>query len=110
MSASGPLQTIVDSLAADIRRDVAIDDRRIRWIVHSPHYGEPDAARLQSILARRVSDEAAEWAFSFGIEDAQGPVRLPANDESGARPRRCIPLRSHDALLGPPFIAYPNAS
>ena len=40
VSATGPLQTIVDSLAADIRRDVAIDDRRIRWLVHSPHHGE----------------------------------------------------------------------
>ncbi|HKH16956.1 MAG TPA: helix-turn-helix domain-containing protein [Solirubrobacteraceae bacterium] len=110
MNASGPLQTIVDSLAADIRRDVAIDDRRIRWIVHSPHYGEPDAARLQSILARRVSDEAAEWAFSFGIEDARGPVRLPANEAIGARPRLCIPLRSHDLLLGFLFIVDPDES
>ena len=56
VTATGPLQTIVDSLAADIRRDVAIDDRQIRWIVHSPHFGEPDAARLQSILERRVSE------------------------------------------------------
>ena len=110
MSATGPLQTIVDSLAADIQRDVAIDDRRIRWIVHSPHYGEPDAARLRSILARRVSDEAAEWAFSFGIEDAPGPVRLPANEEIGARPRLCIPLRSHDVLLGFLFIVDPDES
>jgi sugar diacid utilization regulator len=110
VSATGPLQTIVDSLAADIQRDVAIDDRRIRWIVHSPHYGEPDAARLQSILARRVSDEAAEWAFSFGIEDAQGPVRLPANEGIGARSRLCIPLRSHDVLLGFLFIVDPDES
>ncbi len=110
MSASGPLQTIVDSLAADIRRDVAIDDRQIRWLVHSPHYGEPDAARLQSILERRVSDEAAEWAFSFGIEEAQGPVRLPANEAIGADPRLCIPLRSHDVLLGYLFIVDPDES
>jgi sugar diacid utilization regulator len=110
VSATGPLQTIVDSLAADIRRDVAIDDRQIRWLVHSPHYGEPDAARLQSILARRVSDEAAAWAFSFGIEDAHGPVRLPANEAIGARPRLCIPLRSHDVLLGYLFIVDPDES
>ncbi len=110
MSASGPLQTIVDSLAADIRRDVAIDDRQIRWIVHSPHYGEPDAARLQSILERRVSDEAAEWAFSFGIEEAHGPLRLPANESIGARPRLCIPLRSHELLLGFLFIVDPDES
>jgi sugar diacid utilization regulator len=110
VTATGPLQTIVDSLAADIRRDVAIDDRRIRWLVHSPHYGEPDAARLHSILERRVSDEAADWAFSFGIEDAHGPVRLPANDAIGARPRLCIPLRSHDVLLGFLFIVDPDES
>jgi sugar diacid utilization regulator len=110
VSATGPLQTIVDSLAADIQRDVAIDDRQIRWIVHSPHYGEPDAARLHSILARRVSDEAAEWAFSFGIEQAEGPIRLPANERIGARPRLCIPLRSHDVLLGFLFIVDPDES
>jgi len=110
VSASGPLQTIVDSLAADIRRDVAIDDRQIRWLVHGPHYGEPDPARLQSILERRVSDEAAEWAFSHGIEEAQGPVRLPANEAIGAQPRLCIPLRSHDVLLGFLFIVDPDES
>jgi sugar diacid utilization regulator len=110
VSATGPLQTIVDSLAADIQRDVAIDDRQIRWIVHSPHYGEPDAARLQSILAHRVSDEAAEWAFSFGIERADGPVRLPANEQIGARPRLCIPLRSHAVLMGFLFIVDPDES
>jgi sugar diacid utilization regulator len=110
VSASGPLQTIVDSLAADIRRDVAIDDRQIRWLVHSPHYGEPDAARMQSILERRVSDEAAEWAFSLGIEEARGPLRLPANEAIGARPRLCIPLRSHELLLGFLFIVDPDES
>jgi sugar diacid utilization regulator len=108
VTANGPLQTIVDSLAADIRRDVAIDDRQIRWIVHSPHFGEPDPARLQSILERRSSDDAAEWAFSFGIERAEGPVRLPANEEIGAQPRLCIPLRSRDVLLGFLFIVDPD--
>ncbi|HEX6026654.1 MAG TPA: helix-turn-helix domain-containing protein [Solirubrobacter sp.] len=110
MTATGPLQTIVDSLAADIRRDVAIDDRQIRWIVHSPHFGEPDPARLQSILERRSSDDAAQWAFSFGIEHAEGPVRLPANEQIGAQPRLCIPLRSHGVLLGFLFIVDPDES
>ena len=110
VTATGPLQTIVDSLAADIRRDVAIDDRQIRWIVHSPHFDEPDAARLQSILERRSSDDAAQWAFSFGIEQAEGPVRLPANERIGAQPRLCIPLRSHGVLLGFLFIVDADES
>ncbi len=110
MTATGPLQTIVDALAADIRRDVAIDDRQIRWIVHGPHYGDPDPARLQSILERRVSEEAAEWAFSFGIEEAREPVRLPADEQIGAESRLCIALRSRDVLLGFLFIVDPDES
>jgi hypothetical protein len=33
VSSHAPLQIIVDSLAADIERDVAVDDRQIRWLV-----------------------------------------------------------------------------
>ena len=108
MSTHAPLQIIVDSLAADIGRDVAIDDRQIRWLVHSPHDEEPDEARMRSILSRRVSAEALEWAFSFGIEEADGPVRLPANPDIGAEARLCIPLRARDVLLGFMFIVDPE--
>jgi sugar diacid utilization regulator len=104
VSTHAPLQIIVDSLAADIGRDVAVDDRQIRWLVHSPHDEEPDPARMRSILTRRVTDEALRWAFSFGIETAEGPVRLPANPELGADARVCIPLRARDVLLGFMFI------
>jgi sugar diacid utilization regulator len=104
VSTHAPLQIIVDSLAADIGRDVAVDDRQIRWLVHSPHHEEPDPARLRSILTRRITDDALEWAFSFGIEEATGPVRLPANEEIGAQARVCIPLRARDLLLGFMFI------
>jgi sugar diacid utilization regulator len=104
VSTHAPLQIIVDSLAADIERDVAVDDRQVRWLVHSPHHEEPDPARMRSILTRRVTDEALRWAFSFGIETAEGPVRLPANPELGAEARVCIPLRARDVLLGFMFI------
>jgi sugar diacid utilization regulator len=108
VSTHAPLQIIVDSLAADIGRDVAVDDRQIRWIVHSPHDEEPDPARMRSILTRRVPEEALRWAFSFGIEEAEGPVRLPANADIGADARVCIPLRARDVLLGFMFIVDPE--
>jgi hypothetical protein len=108
VSTHAPLQIIVDSLAADIGRDVAIDDRQIRWLVHSPHVEPPDAARMRSILTRRISDEALQWAFSFGIEEADGPVRLPPNPEIGAEARVCIPLRTRGVLLGFMFIVDPD--
>jgi sugar diacid utilization regulator len=108
VSTHAPLQIIVDSLAADIGRDVAVDDRRIRWLVHSPHEEEPDPARMRSILTRRVSEEALQWAFSFGIEEAEGPVRLPANPDIGAEARVCIPIRTREVLLGFMFIVDPE--
>jgi sugar diacid utilization regulator len=37
-------------------------------------------------------------------------VRLPANEEIGAQPRLCIPLRSHSVLLGFLFIVDPDES
>ncbi|MGZ8647222.1 MAG: PucR family transcriptional regulator [Solirubrobacteraceae bacterium] len=104
MSTHAPLQVIVDSLAADIGRDVAVDDRQIRWLVHSPHTEPPDAARMRSILTRRITEEALRWALSFGIEEAEGPVRLPANPDIGAEARVCIPLRTRGVLLGFMFI------
>ncbi len=110
MSTHAPLQMIVDALAADIGRDVAVDDRQIRWLVHSPHTEPPDAARMRSILTRRISEEALEWAFSFGIEEAEGPVRLPANPEIGAEARVCLPLRTRGVLLGFMFIVDPDGT
>jgi sugar diacid utilization regulator len=108
VSTHAPLQIIVDSLAADIERDVAVDDRQIRWLVHSPHTAEPDPARMRSILTRRISEQALQWARSFGIEEAEGPVRLPANPEIGAEARVCIPLRARGVLLGFMFIVDPD--
>lgn len=110
MSTLAPLQMIVDSLAVDIGRDVAVDDRQVRWLVHSPHVEPPDAARMRSILTRRIPEEALRWAFSFGIEDAEGPVRLPANPEIGAEARVCIPLRTRGVLLGFMFIVDPDGT
>jgi uncharacterized protein (DUF1778 family) len=108
VSTHAPLQIIVDSLAADIGRDVAIDDRQIRWLVHSPHASPPDPARMRSILTRRISEEALQWARSFGIEEADGPVRLPPNPDIGAEARVCIPLRTRGVLLGFMFIVDPD--
>ena len=65
---------------------------------------------MRSILSRRISDDALKWAFSFGIEEAEGPVRLPANAEIGAEARVCIPLRARGVLLGFMFIVDPDES
>jgi hypothetical protein len=94
------LQDVVDDLAARIGRGVAIDDRQLRLLAHSAHDDDADDARRHSILTRRVPQALAEWAFSYGISTAQGPVRLPAAPAFGSHARVVFPLRAQGLLLG----------
>jgi sugar diacid utilization regulator len=94
------LQALVDGLAADIRRGVAIDDPSLELLAHSPHYEAVDPARQESILTRRVPDETRAWALGLGIAEETGPVRIPANPQLGSEARVCVPIRAAGRLLG----------
>lgn len=94
------LQDVADDLAATIGRGVAIDDRRLRLLVHSAHDGDADAMRRTSILTRSVPETISEYAFSHGIEKADGPIRVPAEPSLAVAARLVFPLRSQGLLLG----------
>lgn len=94
------LQRIVDSLGTCLQRAVAIDDPRMRLQVYSPHHGRVDEARLQSILHRQAPRDATAWVLSLGLAGAEGPVRVPANDDLELLARVCVPIRCQGLLLG----------
>jgi sugar diacid utilization regulator len=94
------VQPLVDSLAAALRRPVAVDDRRLRAIAYSAHTGKIDAVRMASLLRRGASAPVAEWLESHRIATARAPVRIPANAALGASARICVPMRFDDVLLG----------
>lgn len=94
------LQRIVDSLGTRLQRAVAIDDPRMRLQVYSPHHGEVDAARLDSILHREAPRDATAWVLTQGVAAADGPVRVPANEQLGLLARVCVPIRCQGLLLG----------
>ncbi len=96
----GELQSIVDSVGERLRRAVLIEDVRFRHEAHSSHHGTVDPVRTASILHRIAPREATDWAPTFGIAEAQGPVRLPANRELGMDARVCVPIRHQGLLLG----------
>lgn len=98
------LQNIVDALAAELGRGVAIDDRNLGLLAHSAHIDEVDAVRRQSILGRQVSEAARQWALSCGIAEAVAPVRVPANPAISCAARVCAPIRCRDRLLGFLFV------
>ncbi len=64
---SGDLQELVDALAERLKRSVAVDDRAIRLLVASRHFGDEDPVRVQSVLGREVDP---------AITDKTGPRTL----------------------------------
>jgi sugar diacid utilization regulator len=102
------LQRAIDGLAHQLGRSVAVDDAKMRLVVHSPHRGPVDAARLGSLLNREVPTESIQWAHSLGVAQAEHAVRLPANPALGFDyPRLGVPVRSGGLLLGYLWIIDP---
>jgi hypothetical protein len=94
------LQTLATALATRLDRAVAIDDPELRLLVHTPHHGELDQARLDSLVKLAAPDWAVSYVKSLGVDKATGPVRVPGLPDKGLLPRLCVPIRSQRLLLG----------
>ncbi len=94
------LQRVVDALARVTHRAVAIHDQQGRILAYSSHEGPVDEVRTKSILTRKTSRPAYNWARTLGIEKAKEPMRIPANREFGMDARICCPVRFDERLLG----------
>ena len=94
------MQHIVETLASELQRSVAVDDLSLRLLSYSPHYGPVDPARLHSILHRRAAEPAIEYILGLGIREARAPLRIPADAANGVEERVCIPVRVRTAALG----------
>jgi sugar diacid utilization regulator len=105
---SDELQLVIEGLARDLARAVAVDDRDLRLLAFTSHSGAVDDARQQAIMTRQAPAKAAAWARSHGISKATKPVRIPANAELGMLPRVCVPLRAHGAHFGFLWLIDPD--
>ncbi|WP_283136412.1 PucR family transcriptional regulator [Rhizohabitans arisaemae] len=96
------LKRLVDGLGQRLRRNVTVDDPRLRQLAFSSHeYGAIDRLREQSIFKREVPREVADWIRSAGGKTATGPFRPPVNPEIGATTQRLgLPIRQRGVLLG----------
>jgi len=96
------LQRLIDGLGQRLKRNVTVDDSRLRQLAFSSHeYGPVDQLREQSILKREVPSGAAKWTFASGAKTAVGPFRPPLAPEIGATAQRlCVPIRQEGTLLG----------
>lgn len=94
------LQPLVEDLALDLGRSVAVDDTAMRLIAASAHYGDEDPLRVRSILDRYPGHESAEYAMSAGIAMWTEAGRLAPRPDLGLIGRICAPIRHNGLHLG----------
>jgi sugar diacid utilization regulator len=94
------LQEVIEGLAEQLNRAVAIDDPSIRLLAHTAHDEEVDEHRVQSIMTLRAGDEIADYVFGLGIRAAAEPVRIPPHEDLQMLGRLCVPVRCQGLLLG----------
>ncbi|WP_053204302.1 helix-turn-helix domain-containing protein [Jiangella muralis] len=94
------LQQLVDDLATELQRSVAVDDVAIQLLAASAHYGAIDPPRIDSVLARRADAAIVAHVRTFGIDHAVDPVHIPDSAELRTLPRIAVPLRDGSDLYG----------
>jgi len=104
------LQTVIEGLAEQLHRAVAIDDPSIRLLAHTAHDEQVDEHRVHSIMTLRAGTEIADYVFGLGIKTAQGPLRIPGREDLKMLGRVCVPVRCQGLLLGYLWLIDDDAS
>jgi hypothetical protein len=94
----GDVQVILDGLAAELGAPVSLDDLDLRLLGHTTH-NVVDDVRSFVIMHRYLPTGVREWFEQWGIRQAHGPVRTPADTAIGAYERWCVPVRYRERLL-----------
>ncbi len=99
----GGLFVLADRLSAVLGAPVTIEDPQSRVLAYSTGQHDVDAARLSSIVGRRVPAEVREHFRSLGVfrrlVRSDEPVFVRAGPE-GIKPRYVVPVRAGGEWLG----------
>lgn len=94
------LQSVIETLSAQLDRAVAVDDPQLRLLAYTAHFEEVDEHRIHSILRQRASPQAISQLDRLNLRRATAPVRIPGDGTLGMLGRLCIPIRAYRHLLG----------
>ena len=111
MSSSPPpaqLQELVDSLAAATGAPATLEDRDLNLVASSGHDDVIDEVRRSSVLRRRSTAHVQSLFAAFGIARAEGPLRIPADQEQGRLERWCVPVRWRRVTYGYLWLLDPD--
>ncbi|WP_108667203.1 PucR family transcriptional regulator [Euzebya rosea] len=101
------VQEIVNALSRDVGRPVVLEDSDQQPIVHSPHYGQTDRMRRDTIMHQSTSAQTVEYFRRYDLASRTDPFVVPGNDR-GVLPRLCVPLRYDEKLLGFVWVLLPE--
>lgn len=101
------LQEVVNALSRDVERPVVLEDEDQQPIVHSPHYGQTDRMRRDTIMHKSTSKETVEYFRRYDLASRTEPFVVPGN-ERGVLSRLCVPLRYDEKLLGYVWVLLPD--
>ncbi|MGR6973160.1 PucR family transcriptional regulator [Streptomyces cynarae] len=105
---SAALQALVDDLAEQLGRSVAIDDPLVRMICTSRHFGDEDPVRIRTLLQGRADSDGIRYVLAQGVTQWSGPGFIDGRDDLGLLPRYVVPLRERGHLLGLMMIVAPQ--
>lgn len=106
-----PLFVLADAAAAVVRAPVTIEDVHSRVLAYSELQGTTDAARISTIVGRRVPENVIRHFRSRGtlrrLHGCDAPIRIESGPE-GLLPRLVVPVRAGRELLGSIWIVDPD--
>ena len=97
---SPTLQELVEDLAQQLNAPAVIEDDELRMVAYSPHGVLIDDIRRDSILVKHAPATVSDWFPRFGLQDADGPVRIPGDHARGILGRLCVPVSYRGTRLG----------
>ncbi|MGI6643211.1 MAG: PucR family transcriptional regulator [Bacillota bacterium] len=102
-------QSIVEDLAAVIKRPITLEDASGRLIAYSVHDVPVDSVRLETLLRKGISHSTREALTSRGvyrlIDGTGGITVVPGIPEIGFEPRVAMAIRRESEVLGYLWVA-----
>ncbi|MER7011632.1 helix-turn-helix domain-containing protein [Saccharopolyspora sp. NPDC000359] len=103
------LQRMVDALAEELGRSVAINDPSVHLWCASRHFGDEDEVRVHAVLQREGGSAVIGHILAQGVTGWTGPGVIPARPDLHMRARLCRPIRCRGELLGLLMVIDPDS-
>lgn len=101
---SDNLELLAEKISDALGRPVTIEDANHRLVAYSSHVPETDAARLATIVGRRVPDQVIGSLWRDGVIprllESETPIRIAAIREVGLSERVATAIRSGTRVVG----------